>query len=123
MVARENSQPLDSPQNDMRNECKYSIFMTVTSQNWVVLLIHCSASDICFNQSEALPRSSSVMLWISMKFLGLFLRCHFAGKLVVTSQNVGCFLRLFRRVLPEFDSHLELRIFSVFAGDQILFLL
>ena len=63
------------------------------------------------------------MLWISMKFLGLFLRCDFAGKLVVTSQNVGCFLRLFRRVLPEFDSHLELRIFSVFAGDQILFLL
>ena len=62
------------------------------------------------------------MLWISMEFLGLFLRCHFAGKLVVTSQNVGCFLRLFRRVLPEFDSHLELRIFSVFAGDQILFL-
>ena len=46
-----------------------------------------------------------------MEFLGLFFRCHFAGKLVVTSQNVGCFLRLFRRVLPEFDSHLELRIF------------
>ena len=73
------------------------------------------------NQKQ-FPDLGSVMLWISMEFLGLFLRCHFAGKLVVTSQNVGCFLRLFRRVLPEFDSHLELRIFSVFAGDQILFL-
>ena len=29
-----------------------------------------------------------------MECLCYLLRCHFAGKLVVASQNVGCFLRL-----------------------------
>ena len=30
-----------------------------------------------------------------MEFLRSFLRRHFAGKLVVASRNVGCFLRLY----------------------------
>ena len=57
----------------------------VTTQIWVVLLIDHAAWEICFNQSEVLPRSG---YWrgISMKFLRLFLRCHFAGKPVVASR-------------------------------------
>ena len=48
--------------------------------------------EICFSQSEALPRSGE---WhISMEFLRSFIRRHFAGKPVVASWNVGCFLRL-----------------------------
>ena len=38
-----------------------------------------------------------------MEFLSSFLRRHFAGKPVVASRNVGCFLRLeFERLLPIF---------------------
>ena len=58
--------------------------------------------QICFNQSEALPRFG---LWrvISMEFLGSFLRCNFAWKPVVALQNDGCFLRLmFRGDLSKF---------------------
>ena len=36
----------------------------------------------------------TVWTFISMDFLQSFLRRHFAGKPVVVSQNVGCFLRL-----------------------------
>ena len=46
-----------------------------------------------FNQSEALLRSGQWHV-ISMEFLRSFLRRHFAGKPVVASRNVGCFLRL-----------------------------
>ena len=73
-----------------------------------------SASDwlkICFNQSEALSSSGQfhaisqprpqekgkalgTRLVISMAFLRSFPRLHFAGKQVVTSRNVGCFLKL-----------------------------
>ena len=42
----------------------------------------------------ARPIRSATRRVISVEFLGSFLRRHFAGKLVVTSQNVGCFLRL-----------------------------
>ena len=31
---------------------------------------------------------------ISMEFLHLFLRCHFAGKPLAVSRNVGCFVSL-----------------------------
>ena len=55
----------------------------VTTQIWLVLLIAWR------NQSEAVPSSG-----ISMEFLCSFLRRHFAGKPVVASRNVGCFLRL-----------------------------
>ena len=45
--------------------------------------------EICFNQSEALPRS---WLWTSSAWN--FLRRHFAEKPVVASRNVGFFLRI-----------------------------
>ena len=56
-----------------------------------------SASDwschqrICFNQSEAPPRSGEWHV-TSMEFLLSFFRLHFKGKQVMASRNVGCFL-------------------------------
>ena len=37
--------------------------------------------------------------YISMEFLRSFLRRHFAGKPLVASRNVGCFLRLLRKIV------------------------
>ena len=65
----------------------------VTTQIWVVLLIGRAAWEICFNQSKAPPRSDWWRVF-SMEFLRLFLRRRFAGKSVVASRNVSCFLRL-----------------------------
>ena len=72
---------------------KIPYWWRVTTQIWVVLLIGCAARGICFNQSEALPKSG---LWhvISMEFLRSFLKSHFAGKLIVASRNVSHFLRV-----------------------------
>ena len=66
---------------------------SISTQIWVVFLIGCPAWEIWFNQSEILSRSGSWRV-ISMEFLCSFLRCHLAGKPVVASPNVGCFLRL-----------------------------
>ena len=49
------------------------------------------------------PIRNTTQIWvmtrqISMEFLHLFLRCHFAGKPVKASRNVGCFLRSFWNV-------------------------
>jgi len=63
----------------------------LTSQNWEVLLIGHAAWEICSNQSEALCRPGQWHV-ISMEFLHLFLRSHFAGKPVEASWNVGYFL-------------------------------
>ena len=49
-----------------------------------------AARQICFNQSEALPRSGQWYV-ISMEFLHPFFRRQFAGK----SVGVGCFLKLY----------------------------
>ena len=66
----------------------------VTTQIWrVVLLIGWIKFPTRHDQSEALPRSGKWHV-ISMEFLRSFLRRHFAGKPVVASRNVGCFLRL-----------------------------
>ena len=81
-------------QNDVwKTSAEISYWCCVTTQIWVVLLIGRVAWEICFNQSEALLGS----LWwciISMKFLCLFLRCHFTGKPVVVLRKVRCFPRL-----------------------------
>ena len=44
------------------------------------------------------PIRNTTQIWrvISMEFLRSFLRRHFAGKPVVASRNVGCFLRLLK---------------------------
>ena len=74
----------------VRNERRNSILMTHHYPDLD------SASDwlhICFNQSGALPTNGWWSI-LSMEFLRSFLRCHFARKLLVGSQNVGCLLRL-----------------------------
>ena len=48
------------------------------------------------NQKHLIPSSGKWHV-ISMEFLRLFLRRHFAWKPVVASRNVGCFLWLFKR--------------------------
>ena len=88
--------PLVSPPNDFwetRAETLY--WWRVTTQIWVVLLIGCIKFPTRHDQAEALPRS---VLWrvISMEFLRSFLGRHLAGKPVVVSRNVGCFLRLWK---------------------------
>ena len=44
------------------------------------------------------PIRSTTQIWvvkyISMEFLRLFLRCHFADETMMASQNVACFLRV-----------------------------
>ena len=86
--------PLVSSPNDvweMSAEIPY--WWCVTTQIWVVVLTGRAAWEIWFNQSEALPRSGSWRV-ISMEFLRSFLSRHLAGKPVVASPNVSCFLRV-----------------------------
>ena len=69
----------------------------VTTLIWVVLLIGLATKEICFNQSEVLPRS---WWWHTtrIEFQQTFLRHHFAGKLVVVSLSccsVFCQFNLF----------------------------
>ena len=64
-----------------------------TTQIWVVFLIGWAVWEICFNQSEELPKSGKRRV-ISMEFLRSFLRRYFTWKPVVVSWNVGCFIRL-----------------------------
>ena len=79
-----------SPPNEVwETSAEIPYWWRVTTHIWVVLLIGRAAWEIWFNQPEALPRSG-----ISMDFLRLFLRRHLAGKPVVASPSVGCFLRL-----------------------------
>ena len=56
----------------------------VATQIWVVLLIGRVTREICFKQSEALPRSGSETstVWNFWSRLLRFLRSHFAGKQV-----------------------------------------
>ena len=76
------------PPNDVRDtRVEIPYWWHVTTQIWLVLL------EIWFNQSETLPSSGKWRV-ISMEFLRSFLRRHLAGKPVVASPNVDCFLRL-----------------------------
>ena len=75
----------------LRNECRNSILMTC---HYPDLNNASHRMKQFFNQSEALPRSGYWRV-ISMEFLQSFLlRRHFAGKPVMESWNVGCFLSL-----------------------------
>ena len=77
--------PLVSPPNDVsETSAEIPYWWRIITQFWVVLQISHAA-----NQSEAPPRRV-----ISMEFQRSFLRSHLAGKPVVASPNVGCFLRL-----------------------------
>ena len=75
--------PLVSRRNDVwGTSAEIPHWWRVTTQIWVVQWL----VKMCFIQSEAHV--------ISMEFLRSFLRRHFAGKPVVASPNVSCFLRL-----------------------------
>ena len=57
----------------------------------------------------SLPRSGlSAWLITSLKFLCSFLGCHFAGRPLVTSRNIGCFLRLLPHEVSEMSCHFVL---------------
>ena len=86
--------PLVSPPNDIwETSTEIPYWWCTTTQIWVVLLIGWIKFPTRYDHSEALPKS---VLWcvISMEFLCSFLRRHLAGKPVVASPNVDCFLRL-----------------------------
>ena len=96
-LTRENSRhfvmpPLVSPQNVVwKNECRNSILMTChypdlgSASGWLKQISHI-----------AWPIRSTTQIWvghvISMEFLHLFLRQHFARKLMVMLCNFRCFL-------------------------------
>ena len=61
--------------------CHYTDLGIAT--DWLTICFNLAS----FNQSETLPRSVT-----SMEFLQSLVRCHFAGKPVVASPNVHCFL-------------------------------
>ena len=82
---------LFSPQNDVWATTSKIPYRWRLKTQWIrlVLLIHLVTREICFNQSEAQPRS-----WLWTSSVWNFLRRHFAGKPVVASRNVGFFLRI-----------------------------
>ena len=108
-IVRENSRqlatpPLVSPPNDVwETSAEIPFWWHVTTRIWVVLLIGLKQS---FSQSESLPWSG---LRHQCEFLRSSLRCHFAGKPLVASRNVGSFLKLKWKLLNNFHwrSHLH----------------
>ena len=76
-----------------RDECRNSILMTrhypdlVSTSDWSCRVENLLWPIICTYQIWAVTLHS-------MQFLRSFLRRHFAGKPVVASRNVNCFLRL-----------------------------
>ena len=69
--------PIESTSTSLRLENKHrnSILMMCHCLIWLVLLTGPAAREICFNQSESLPRPGW-WCFISMEFLCLFLRPH-----------------------------------------------
>jgi len=86
--------PLVSPNPKVwEKRAKTPYWRRATTQNWEVFLIGWAMWEICFNQSEELPKSGKRRV-IIMEFLCSFLRRYFTWKPVVASRNVGCFIRL-----------------------------
>ena len=77
----------------MTSEKRAQKFHSVSTQIWVVLLIGWIKFPTRYDLSESLP-SSGWWHVVTMEFLNSFFRRFFAGKPVVASWNVGCFLRL-----------------------------
>ena len=97
-IAWENSPHFATPalislRIDVETSAEIPYWWRVTTQIWLVLLIGRAARKICFGQPYALTRSGQ-WRFISIEFLRSFLRRHFAGKSVLASRNVSCFLRL-----------------------------
>ena len=76
--------------------------------------------EFCFNRSETILRSGWKHV-ISMEFLHSFLRRNFAGKTVVASRNVGCFLTIPTGMLI-FVILIKRKVLIVF-NDMILILI
>ena len=74
----------------LSSDCSNSILMARHYPDLESASAWSSGEKIGFNQSVALPRYGWCHV-ISMEFLRSFLRCHFAGKPVAASRNVGCF--------------------------------
>ena len=73
--------------------CSWRI--TIDYPDLAVHLIGRAARKICFNESDALPRSGKWRIINMPEFLRLFLRLHSqANQWTVGSRNVDCFLRL-----------------------------
>ena len=77
----------------MTSEKRAQKFHGVSTQIWVVLLIGWIKFPTRYDLSESLP-SSGWWHVVTMEFLNSFFRRFFAGKPVVASWNVSCFLRL-----------------------------
>ena len=81
------------PRNEVwETSAEIPYWWRVNTQIWVVLLIGRAAWKICFNQTSVHVLFRSHV--ISMEFLRFFLIRHLAGKPVVASWNVVCFLSL-----------------------------
>ena len=73
----------------------YSWRITIDYPDLAVHLIGRTAREICFNESDELPRSGKWRIVNTPEFLRLFLRLHSQGnQWIVGSRNVDCFLRL-----------------------------
>ena len=73
----------------------YSWRITIDYPDLAVHLIGRAAREICFNESDELPRSGNWRIVNTPEFLRLFLRLHSQGnQWTVGSRNVDCFLRL-----------------------------
>ena len=96
-----------SPPNEVwETSTENPYWSRVTTQIWVELLIGWIKFSTRHDQSEALPRSAQWRV-ISMEFLRSFLRHHLAGKPVVASPNVSCFLKLTFTFLLSMYNHLK----------------
>ena len=80
-----------------------------------MLLIGHAEGKIGFNQSKSTTQIRLATCHQNVKFLGSFLRCHFAGKEVKALQNVGCLtIKLLYTVVRTFHN-----IFSQWAWKLV----
>ena len=86
--------PLVSQRKDIwGTSAKIPYWWRVIKQIRVVLLMGWSEFPSQHDLSDALPKSGKWQV-IAMEFLRSLLRRNFAGKPMIASRNVGCFLRL-----------------------------
>ena len=97
IVAWENSRHFATPttvsrRNDVwETSADIPYWWRVTTQIWVVFLIGRAACEICLTNEK---HYQDLGTDASLVGLRSYLRRHFAGKLLLASRNVGCFLRL-----------------------------
>ena len=113
-VAWENSrhfvtQPTASPRNNIWEtgaEIPYWWQLSLPRSGYCFWLVETNFPRNTTNQKHFPDLGSDIV--ISMKFLRSFLRCHFTGKPLVTSRNIGCFLRLLPHEVSEMSCYFVL---------------